>query len=269
MPKLILERPVSGSTPAGQLALHEAGYREVLARLGSGRILDVGCGDGDESGQLARSDRTVVGLDYEPGVAAGARRRHGDLRIACGDGASMPFRDGAFDAVVSSHLIEHFVAPEGHVREMARVVNDGGSVFVITPNGPADFENPFHVHLFEAPELRAMLERHFEDVSVLALDGDEVVKADFDRRRALGRRLLKIDVFGLRHRLPRRWFIRLHGAGRALVYPFVNRRDRDQPPVTADRFSLGGPIDDSTLVLFAVASTPRRSAGSASASLSP
>ena len=45
----------------------------------------------------------------------------------------------------SSHIIEHFVAPEQHVAELARVATADGTAFVITPNRPADFENPFHV----------------------------------------------------------------------------------------------------------------------------
>ena len=34
------ERPTEGSTPDSLLALHAAGYREVRARLGPGRVLD-------------------------------------------------------------------------------------------------------------------------------------------------------------------------------------------------------------------------------------
>src|SRR5689334_23970292 len=46
--KLTGERPMEGHTPDSLLALHDAGYREVIARLGKGRILDVGCGVGME-----------------------------------------------------------------------------------------------------------------------------------------------------------------------------------------------------------------------------
>ena len=110
----------------------------------------------------------------------------------------------------SSHLIEHFRQPEGHVAESARVLNDDGAAFFITPNAPVDFENPYHVYLFEPDDLRQMLSRHFEDVTVLGLDGDAAVKADFERRRKFARTLLKLDPWGLRHKLPRVWFVWLH-----------------------------------------------------------
>ncbi len=72
-------------------------------------------------------------------------RRGSDLRTAASDGARIAVRTGSVDWVCSSHLIEHFVEPEGHVAESARVLDDDGAAFFITPNAPADFENPYHV----------------------------------------------------------------------------------------------------------------------------
>ena len=99
------------------------------------------------------------------------------------DGAALGFRDGSFDAVCSSHIIEHFVMPEHHAAELARVCTDDGAAFVITPNRPADFENPFHVYLFEADELASLLRLFFDDVQVIGLEGDDVLQADFAARR--------------------------------------------------------------------------------------
>ncbi len=39
--------------------------------------------------------------------------------------------------------------------ELARVLTDDGVACFLTPNKPADFENPFHLHLFDRAELRA------------------------------------------------------------------------------------------------------------------
>ena len=47
--KLTGERPQQGVTPDSLLALHAAGYRAVIERLGAGTVLDVGCGQGFES----------------------------------------------------------------------------------------------------------------------------------------------------------------------------------------------------------------------------
>jgi len=264
--RLTGERPIEGKTPDSLLALHAAGYREVQARVGPGTFLDLGCGLGDGSARFLGGGRRVTGVDLDPATAAIAAGQHPGLATACSDAASLALRGASFDWVCSSHLIEHFRDPERHVAEVSRVLRDGGAAFFITPNAPADFENPYHVHLFEPPELAAMLERHFADVQVWGLDGDRVVKADFERRRRVARWMLAVDVFGLRHRLPRQRYVRLHAAARRVAYPVLawagklgRWAGRPEPErITETRFSLTRPIDATTLVLFAVARQPRR-----------
>jgi SAM-dependent methyltransferase len=253
------ERPMQGQTPDSLLALHAAGYREVRARTGPGRFLDVGCGLGDESVGFAAEDRFLLGVDYDAATAALAVRGHGEqgLRTVCADGSLLGLRSDAFDHVCSSHLIEHFVEPEYHVREVSRVLRPGGRAFFITPNAPADFENPYHVHLFEPDELRAVLGRHFGSVELLGLDGSPMVKADFEQRRAMAEKLLRLDPFGLRHKLPRSAFVWLHATGRRVAYRFTNT---DQvggaSGITDAEFALTDHIDPTTLVLFATCEDP-------------
>lgn len=254
--KLTGERPIEGSTPASLLALHDAGYREVRSRLGAGTVLDLGCGLGDATVTLAGPDRRLVGLDYDHATTVAARRRHG-LEALVADGATLPLRDRSIDQVCSSHLIEHFVRPEHHVAEVSRVLAPGGTAFFITPNAPADFENPYHVSLFEPGQLASLLGRFFDEVEVLGLDGDDVVRADFARRRRLADRILRVDRWGLRHRLPRSWYVGLHAGARRVLYPVLDRRRPAGPEISADRFALGRAIDAETLVLFAVARRPR------------
>jgi peptidoglycan/LPS O-acetylase OafA/YrhL/SAM-dependent methyltransferase len=261
--RLTGERPIEGKTPASLLALHAAGYREVVARIGPGRLLDLGCGLGDGSAGFLAADRVVTGVDYDPATAALAALLHPGLETACTDASRLALRAGAFDFACSSHLIEHFHEPAHHVAEVSRVLGPDGAAYFITPNAPADFENPYHVHLFERDDLAELLGQHFQDVTVWGLDGDDLVKADFERRRRWARRLLALDVAGLRHRLPRNWYVRLHALARRLIYPVFALRDRLRPrppkPMTADRFGLTERIDPSTLVLFAEARRPRPS----------
>jgi SAM-dependent methyltransferase len=250
------ERPLKDSTPSALLALHDAGYREVKQRLTDGFVLDIGCGVGDESIRLAGPNRTVLGVDYDLETAHLAQ--HQGVGAVCGDGSVLPFKTGSVDAVCSSHIIEHFVDPSGHVAEMARVVKDDGAVYVLTPNEPADFENPYHVHLFQPEQLRSMLDTYFEDVVVHGLDGDETVRQDFAKRRRTGKRILALDFLKLRHRLPRSWFVALHSLGRRVVYPVLAKINGPSQVIGEDRFAVTSRIDTDTLVLFAVARSPRR-----------
>ena len=259
--KLTGERPIEGQTPDSLLALHAAGYREVRDRIGGGRFLDVGCGLGDGTSTFLAPEREVFGVDYNAEAAVLSVKEWGErgLRAGCMDGALLGLRTGTFDYVCSSHLIEHFVDPTGHVAEISRVLAQEGTAFFITPNEPADFENPYHVHLFVPETLRAMLSDHFSDVEILGLDGSAAVKADFEARRKMANRLLKLDVFNLRHKLPRSWFIALHAGARRVAYRVMGDRwSGGSTGITDAEFATTPQIDETTLVLLAIARTPKR-----------
>ncbi len=206
----------------------------------------------------------MVGADYsaeavEPRPATGGART--GCTVAQMDALALGFAGGSFDWACSSHLIEHFDDPEGHVRELARVLADDGTVFFLTPNAPADFENPFHIHLFEPPELRDMLGRHFHDVTVQGLDAVPHVKADFTARRVKAEKVLRLDVFDLRHRIPRSVVRRLLHPGPAPRLQVIARGDSGGTTgITADDFFVTDDLDPTTMVLFATASRPRRPA---------
>ncbi len=259
--KLTGERPQEGMTPDSLLALHAAGYRAVIERLGPGRLLDVGCGQGFESVRFVAPDRIVLGVDYSAEATASVRTRFGSegVRTAQMDAQQLGLADGTFDWVCSSHLIEHFEHPEGHARELARVVADRGTAFVLTPNEPADFENPFHVHLFGRAELVGLLGRYFEDVQLLGVDAVPRVKADFEARRVRAHKVLALDFLDLRHRIPHRWYVAAYTHLLPIAYRLIASGDAGGATgITADDWFVTEDVDETTLVLFAVARKPRR-----------
>ena len=261
--RLTGERPQQGVTPDSLLALHEAGYRAVLERMGGGRMLDVGCGQGFESARFLDPGRQVVGADYSSDAVVTAARRYGPegLRVAQMDALGLGFLSSSFDGACSSHLIEHFADPEPHVSELARVLKDDGVLYVLTPNKPADFENPFHLHLFDRDELRSMLERHFGDVWLAGVDAAPHVKDDMTARRVKANKLLALDVLDLRHRMPHSWYVWSYTRLLPLAYRLVAKEDAGgQTGITADDWFVTDQLDDTTLVLFAVARRPRREA---------
>jgi SAM-dependent methyltransferase len=262
-PRLTGERPMQGVTPDSLLALHAAGYRTVIERLGPGTMLDVGCGQGFESARFLAEDRVVIGADYsaEAVDAAGTRWGPEGLLVAQMNALALGFGRGSFRWACSSHLIEHFADPEGHVRELSRVLADDGTVFFLTPNAPADFENPFHIHLFEPAELGDMLGRHFHEVTVQGVDAVPHVKADFTARRQKADKVLRLDVLDLRHRIPRSWYIGIYTRVLPLAYKVIARGDSGGlTGITADDFFVTDDLDRTTMVLFATASRPRRPA---------
>lgn len=97
---------------------------------GSGeQILDMGCGTGSLTRELARRDASavVVGLDYSANyVDHAAARDTGGSSFLVADGADLPFSTSAFDRSVSQ-LVLHFVPnPDRAISELQRVTRPGG-----------------------------------------------------------------------------------------------------------------------------------------------
>ncbi|MBI3803174.1 MAG: methyltransferase domain-containing protein [Nitrospirae bacterium] len=79
----------------------------------SGRILDIGCGEGRHTALFAKAGYRAVGLDYQPLALERARRFSGNgaanpnLRFMLGDVFHLPFRPGAFDVLLDYGCLHH------------------------------------------------------------------------------------------------------------------------------------------------------------------
>ncbi|TMK85940.1 MAG: methyltransferase domain-containing protein [Actinobacteria bacterium] len=108
------------------------------------RWLDVGAGIGAMAEALAGAGATVVALDVEDGWGPGVTR----TPFVMGRGERLPFRDGAFDAVLCSNVLEHVPDPMTIVLELARTCRPGGAIYVswtnwLSPWGGHEM-SPFH-----------------------------------------------------------------------------------------------------------------------------
>ncbi|MEZ2328714.1 class I SAM-dependent methyltransferase [Mesorhizobium sp. RCC_202] len=99
------------------------------------RILDVGCGTGSLTFELAKSaDLTEIqAIDFSPVFVEAARARNTDPRVHFqqADATALPFADKTFDRALAL-LVLHFVPEAGKaVAEMRRVVRPGGVVAAV------------------------------------------------------------------------------------------------------------------------------------------
>lgn len=101
------------------------------------RILDVGCGGGQFALRLAQRfpDVQIVGVDLSPEQIARAQKRVGTLseRVSFVEGSAvdLPFADAEFDLVYSLGSIKHWPDRARGLRECARVLNEGGRLWVM------------------------------------------------------------------------------------------------------------------------------------------
>ncbi len=101
------------------------------ARAGALRILDYGCGTGGNTtgyGQFG----SVTGVEPDPHAVRLAQARGGGSYCRA-DGVRLPFRDGTFDVVIASDVLEHIKDDSGAMTEMARVLRPGGSMIISVP----------------------------------------------------------------------------------------------------------------------------------------
>jgi len=99
----------------------------VIAGLAPARTLDVACGTGFLTRQLPGE---VVGLDQSESMVAVAAERMPGARIVGGDAVPLPFADGQFERVFTSHFYGHLLPGERErfVGEARRV---GGELVVV------------------------------------------------------------------------------------------------------------------------------------------
>lgn len=131
------ERPASvlGVLVAGLMpnyrALLDAGGRHLPKRP-KGRLLDVGCGNGDFLQLAQRAGWQAVGVEPDPKAVAIARTR--GLTVHQGGLETLHTESEAYDGITLNHVIEHVHDPRTTLTHCYRLLKPGGWLWLETPN---------------------------------------------------------------------------------------------------------------------------------------
>jgi SAM-dependent methyltransferase len=115
-------------------AAERAAWDRILDLVVGGRgtldALDVGCGTGFLSLELAGRGHRVTGIDFAPQMLAEARKKPMAQGVAVrfeeGDAEQLPFAEGSFDLVMTRHVLWTLPHPEQAIDEWIRVLRPGG-----------------------------------------------------------------------------------------------------------------------------------------------
>jgi len=165
-----------------------------------GRWADFGCGRGEFIEQASRSDESGIGVDFAASSAK-ALRATGRPALVADLNQRLPFATGSLDGASMIEVIEHIVAAEALVAELARVIRPGGWLIVTTPNvvhiayrwraltGHPPKQEGYHVRFFT----RATLEHMF------ASAGFRITAQSSFGKQALLSKLARLAGTGAKH----------------------------------------------------------------------
>jgi SAM-dependent methyltransferase len=164
LPRILNELKSRGLDPEGLRpedlkpveSLHIGGWQateDLLARLHvprGARVLDIGCGIGGTARTLAVQHGAIVtGIDLTPefvAAAADLSRRAGVEGVTFREASAtaLPFEDESFDLATMLHVGMNVADKPALLREVARVLNPGGSfaVYDVMRFGSGEFSFP-------------------------------------------------------------------------------------------------------------------------------
>ncbi len=116
--------------------MYEALLTEIR-KTQSGKILDVGCGNGNLFRLLSDGQYELFGIDFSENMITEAKKNCGDkASFSVADAEKIPFGDNIFDMVVCNASFHHYVHPSIVLAEMKRVLKAGGRLLIGDPYPP-------------------------------------------------------------------------------------------------------------------------------------
>lgn len=133
----------------------------------NGKLLEIGCGNGQMLRKMNVIGWDVEGIDFDP--AAVRMAKDNGVKVSLGDLLDQNFPSDTFDAIVMSHVVEHVYDPKILITECLRIMKKGATLLMITPNSTSlghiiyknnwrGLEPPRHIHLFNLKSARKLFD---------------------------------------------------------------------------------------------------------------
>jgi trans-aconitate methyltransferase len=130
-----MDQPLNQRQPEWNTNLYDAKHAFVwkygadlvplLAPQTGERVMDIGCGTGHLTAQIADSGARVIGVDRSAEMVAAARKAYPHLQFEVADARELPYR-AEFDAVFSNATLHWIHEPELVIRSVRNALRQGG-----------------------------------------------------------------------------------------------------------------------------------------------
>lgn len=164
-------------------------YEWVKEKL-SGRVLEIGFGDGYGTDYLRKEGIDIVAVDVDEESVMRACEKYPETKFFHYDGILLPYPDKSFDCIISFQVIEHIQDDSAFLKEIYRVMKPGGVAYITTPNRKYRLKddakpwNPFHIREYSGSQLNSIASTIFDQVSISGVHGiGDVHQKEIDRVR--------------------------------------------------------------------------------------
>lgn len=188
----------------------------------SGKLLELGCGEGRGVETLLPLAESYLGLDKIQDVIDGLKIRF--PKVGFQQAVFPPFKgiaDNSFDTVVSFQVIEHIPNDRLFLEEIYRVLKPRGKAVISTPNiNHTLSRNPWHEREYTPQQLIGLCASIFDSVEAKGVGGNEKVWTYHDANRKSVQKIMRFDIFDLQYKLP--------AAILRMPYEILNRMNRNK-----------------------------------------
>lgn len=164
-------------------------FYSTVGQLENKIILDVGCGEGYFSLEMAKKGANIVGIDISEKMIEKCKKKKQqnptlNINFVSCSAENTPYKNETFDIVVCLELLEHVLNPNLLMKEISRVLKPEGMLFLGTPRKQTMIEKIIgylFYFIFDFEQVRKFINKNkLSDISIkscgLRITDEELVK---------------------------------------------------------------------------------------------